>query len=96
MYIFCKVTGETAPPPLVLPPPPPLPVDRTQILRVPTNEGIGSMGAYLEMQKRKKNMEEQQKHVNDVGNYEVHDSSHIPAGGSVFEKGLFPYICIGI
>ncbi|KAL8156687.1 hypothetical protein AgCh_001693 [Apium graveolens] len=40
-----------------LPPPPPLPVDLTKIERVPNNQGIGTMDAYLETQKQKREMQ---------------------------------------
>ncbi|KAK1373229.1 hypothetical protein POM88_029422 [Heracleum sosnowskyi] len=71
-----------------LPPPPPLPVDRTTILRVPANEGIGSMEAYLLLQQQKRDKEEREKRGHDIMNYEGDcDSNHAPPVSSVFETG---------
>ncbi|KAL8156689.1 hypothetical protein AgCh_001695 [Apium graveolens] len=55
-----------------LPPSPPLPVDLTKIERVPINQGIGTMDAYLEMQKQKREMQNTQDKQVVTTNLEAH------------------------
>ncbi|KAK1352558.1 hypothetical protein POM88_053255 [Heracleum sosnowskyi] len=57
------------------------------ILRVPANEGIGSMEAYLLLQQQKRDKEEREKRGHDIMNYEGdRDSNHGPPVSSVHYK----------
>lgn len=51
-HIFSKAANrEILPPPRQLPPPLALPFDLAKLQKVPTNEGVGTMDAYLQLQK---------------------------------------------
>ncbi|KAL8156690.1 hypothetical protein AgCh_001696 [Apium graveolens] len=80
---FCKaIDGDKSPPTSLEPfglhpslrlrPPPPLPVDLTKIERVPINQEIGTMDAYLEMQKQKREMQNTQDKQAVTTNLEAH------------------------
>ncbi|XP_074340711.1 uncharacterized protein LOC141678320 isoform X2 [Apium graveolens] len=62
------------PPPPPLPAPPPFPLDLTQLQRPPANERIGTMEAFVDLQKHKKDAE-QQRRVNDDENFEGESST---------------------
>ena len=100
LWYFCKAAAaEEKLPPASEPPvlhsspslstPPPLPVDRTKIGRVPTNQGIGTMESYLEMQKKKKEMQQQQTYENVLPTLEAHDRTFVPPTDNICtETGL--------
>lgn len=96
LCFFKAADGENIPPVLphpILPPPPPLPVDLTTLIRVPNNQGIGTMDTYLSMQAEKKRGVKKQK-TNDKAAtiVEGHQGANAPIIESVFETGLLSYL----
>ena len=72
----------------ILPPTPPLPVDLTTLIKVPNNQGIGTMDTYLSMQEKKRGVKKQKTHDKATTIVEGHQGANTPIMESVFETGF--------